>query len=63
MDAHPFALLGRLGGYFFIGDGRLFGTREWTRPLAKLYLRINDDVPGNGRGEFTCVISVSRAAT
>ncbi|MGY3427869.1 hypothetical protein ACVWZW_008373 [Bradyrhizobium sp. F1.13.4] len=60
-DAHPFALLGRYSGlgYFYIGTG---GDRA---PYAggvrrRLFLRINDDMPGNGAGAFRCRVSVWR---
>jgi hypothetical protein len=58
-ESHPFALLGKLGDYFFIGDGKKFGTKVWNGPRRRLYLRINDDSPGNGSGEFTCQITVT----
>ena len=60
-DARPFALLGRYDGleYFYVGTGRDRqpysggGTR-------RLYLRINDDLPGNGNGEFKCRVQLWR---
>jgi hypothetical protein len=59
-DGFPFALLGRIQGYFFIGDGRSLGTREWIGPPGRLRLRVNDDVPGNGDGRFTCTVTLFR---
>jgi hypothetical protein len=56
---HPYSLLGRLGGlYFEIGDGL---ERVWNGPGAeRLFLRTNDDTPGNGSGAFTCNVQVFR---
>lgn len=52
----PFALLARLDGrYFLIGRGYSFIHRG--RP-SKLYLRINDDKPGNGWGSFQTRVEV-----
>jgi hypothetical protein len=59
--SHPFALLGRLGSkYFFVGQGI---QRAQTEPGAvrRLFLRINDNVPGNGNGQFTCQVQVFRS--
>jgi hypothetical protein len=57
--AHPYSLLGRFVGlpYFYIGAGR---TREPYRDIQarRLQLRINDDVPDNGNGEFSCRVRV-----
>jgi hypothetical protein len=57
--AHPFSLLGRFVGlpYFYIGASR---TRERysDNQVRRLQLRINDDVPGNGNGEFSCRVRV-----
>jgi hypothetical protein len=58
-ESHPFALLGKLGDYFFIGDGKKLGTKVWNGPKRRLYLRINDDAPRNGSGEFTCHIVIT----
>jgi hypothetical protein len=52
----PFALLARLDGrYFLVGRGASFIHRG--RP-SKLYLRINDDKPGNGSGSFQVRVEV-----
>lgn len=57
---HPYSLLGRLDGrYFEIGDGF---ERVYTSRGSRLYLRINDDTPGNGNGGFNCRIEVYRTA-
>ena len=60
-DAHPFALLGRYDGldYFFIGTGR---QREpyMGGAVRRLFLRINDDMPANGKGAFYCRVQVWR---
>jgi len=58
-DAHPFSLLGKFEGlpYFYIGTGRARQRYPDTQ-VRRLYLRINDDQPGNGNGEFSCNIKV-----
>jgi hypothetical protein len=60
-DAHPYALLGRYSGlnYFLVGAGRarapyLGGAQR------RLLLRINDDMPGNGDGRFSCRVRIWR---
>lgn len=56
--AHPFQLLGKLdGGYFEIGDHR---RMDETPDQGALFLRINDDVPGNGSGAFQVQLQVYR---
>lgn len=58
--SHPFSLLGRLGSrYFFIGQGLQRAQTE-IGVVRRLFLRINDDVPGNGNGAFTCQVQVFR---
>ena len=60
-DAHPYALLARYGGlgYFLVGDRRLRGPYDGgTR--RRLFLRINDDMPGNGNGSFNCRVRIWR---
>jgi hypothetical protein len=65
-DGHPYCLLGRFGedgAYFFIGDGRKYGRRRFLLDEAHiesrpLFLRINDDAPGNGHGSFRCRVRV-----
>lgn len=55
---HPYCLLGRLDGrLFYIGTGfdRIYFGRN-----SRLFLRINDDSPGNGNGSFFCQIQVYR---
>jgi hypothetical protein len=56
--AHPFQLLGKLDtGYFEIGSYRRI---DQTPNQGHLYLRINDDVAGNGAGAFQCMVTVYR---
>jgi len=57
---HPYSLIGKIGagGYFYIGDdANIDGVPD---PGGELLLRINDDVPGNGSGAFTCLVQVYR---
>jgi hypothetical protein len=56
--SHPYCLLGKLDtGYFYVGDHmRIDGADD----QGELFLRINDDVPGNGSGAFSCDIQVYR---
>lgn len=56
--AHPFALLGRFGDgpYFYIGASH--GQRYRSVRTRRLFLRINDDKPGNGSGHFDVTIKV-----
>jgi hypothetical protein len=59
--SYPYALLGKLNGsYFYIGSGidRIHNSGD-----SRLYLRINDDAPGNGSGEFTAHVQVFRSDT
>jgi hypothetical protein len=54
--AHPFQLLGKLDtGYFEVGSYARF---DQTPNQGHLFLRINDDVPGNGNGAFQCQVMV-----
>jgi hypothetical protein len=58
---HPYSLLGQLAGrYFEIGDA-LERVYNGPRP-ERLFLRINDDTPGNGSGAFDCEVEVFRRA-
>jgi hypothetical protein len=55
---HPFCLLGKLdNGYFYVGD---YNRLDRTGDQGNLYLRINDDVPGNGSGAFMCTVQLYR---
>ena len=58
-SAHAYILLGRLEGkYFEIGTGtRYIYNGEHPSDLS---LSINDDLPGNGSGAFTCNVEVWR---
>jgi len=56
--SYPYALLGKLNGsYFYIGNGI---DQIQNSGDSRLYLRINDDRPGNGNGAFTANIQVYR---
>jgi hypothetical protein len=60
-DARPFSLVGRFGNepFFYIGQG----TGRKAYPLTvgtQLFLRTNDNTPGNGSGVFQCRIQVWR---
>jgi hypothetical protein len=66
-DSHPYCLLAKLKNYIFVGDGlrplRYFADPHINPDPAaqvepRLYLRINDDTPGNGNGEFACRVRV-----
>lgn len=61
MNAHPFALLARYNGlgYFFVGSG-LPRSPYLGGVQRRLMLRINDDMPGNGNGEFNCRVRIWR---
>ena len=55
--ANAFCLLGRLNGYFRIGSG--IARQPWLyREERPLFLRINDDGPGDGNGQFEVRIQV-----
>ena len=61
----PYSLIGRFGTrYFYIGSGlELSGNQSKqlvVNPTMRLYLRTNDDSPGNGNGEFNVNIKVYR---
>lgn len=57
-NTHPYCLLAKLdAGYFYIGDNYRI---DQAATGGKLFLRINDDVPGNGSGAFTCHIQLYR---
>jgi hypothetical protein len=56
-NARQFALLGSLGGYFQVGTS-FPRTRFLHSEAVPLYLRINDDNPGDGSGGFTVTISL-----
>jgi hypothetical protein len=60
-DAHPFALIGRLGNEPWLYIGKALSRRSFggAQP-RRLQLWINDDTPGNGSGQFRCHIQVWR---
>jgi hypothetical protein len=56
--SHPFGLLGKLDtGYFYVGE---FNRIDQATDSGTLFLRINDEVPGNGNGAFQCIVQVYR---
>jgi hypothetical protein len=56
--SHPFCLLGKLDtGYFYVGDYMRLNS---TPDQGELFLRVNDDVPGNGNGAFQRLVQVYR---
>jgi len=59
VNAHKYALLGRLGGYFFCGTHRPRQRFLYHRSLP-LYLRVNNDDSrlGGGQGEFVVTVEV-----
>lgn len=75
-DAHRYALLIRLldplwlpgtadpTPYLFLGSGTRPDWSPYTHSGAdrRIWLRINDDQPGNGSGQFTVTITVKRVA-
>lgn len=58
--ARIYSLLGQIGTDppFYVGQG----TQLTARSSGRLFLRINDNVAGNGSGQFTCTVNVSRRA-
>ncbi|MFL6488458.1 MAG: hypothetical protein ACJ70V_02430 [Nitrososphaera sp.] len=61
-NAHPYCLLGKFnqdGNYFFIGALKNRSASSHSQ-VRRLFLRINDNKPGNGRGEFLCRVRVWR---
>lgn len=58
INGRPFCLLGKLNNYFFIGSKGRKKERFFYLHGIHLYLRINDDAPRNGNGEFRCRIRV-----
>lgn len=60
-NAHPFSLVGRFGGgsYFYVGRG-LSRRGYGGSALSRLFLRINDNTPANGSGQFRCLVRVWR---
>ena len=59
----PYSVIGRVGAtgpYFFIGDGSVPPTPRPFSTGGRLFLRTNDDLPGNGSGAFSVTIIVNR---
>ncbi|HMV47695.1 MAG TPA: hypothetical protein PLD20_34725 [Blastocatellia bacterium] len=60
----PYSLLGKTAedGYFFIGEGlrRTYMNATLGPGQTRLFLRINDNIPGNGSGAFNVRIQVWR---
>jgi hypothetical protein len=59
-SAAPFSLIGSIGsgGLFFVGN--TFESAPSLAGTSRLFLRTNDDVPGNGSGAFTVRVRVYR---
>jgi hypothetical protein len=57
VNAHPNCVLGRLGGYFFVGEHRPRQRFLYHRSCP-LRLRINSNHPGGGSGSFQVRIQV-----
>jgi hypothetical protein len=56
--SRPFALIGRLKGRtFYVGAGH---HSVMANGPGRLYLRTNDDLPGNGSGQFDAAVTVKR---
>jgi hypothetical protein len=62
-SAHPYSLIGRFAGqpWFYIGK-RIGPVSFKGGQPDTIELRTNDDVPGNGKGSFSCNIKVWRDA-
>lgn len=63
--SRPFSLIGRWGrtdNHFLVGKDGGLGPYDqiYDGPPVRLYLRANDDVPGNGNGAFTAKVEVYR---
>jgi hypothetical protein len=56
-NGHPFALLGKLNNYFFVGDDN-HGQRWDYYQEARLYLRVNTPLPPGGSDAFTARVRV-----
>lgn len=54
-NARPFALLARIGGWVYVGN-RMDRRRFLSMTPLPLHLRINDDHPGNGSGQFEVTV-------
>jgi hypothetical protein len=61
INAHKYALIGRLGGYFFIGNRWPRRAFYYQYPV-RLYLRVNNDDQrrGSGNGAFAARVRVWR---
>src|SRR5262249_14384351 len=56
---HPYSLLGQIAGrYFEVGTG--IERIHTGAGVERLFLRTNDESPGNGTGAFTCNVEVWR---
>jgi hypothetical protein len=55
---NPYKALAKLNSrYFSVGGGTI---RQHRNADSRLYMRVNDDAPGNGTGAFFCDIWVNR---
>ncbi len=75
VNAHPYCLLAKLNNYYFIGSKGI-GKQRFLYPMKNqlisgfgnssdgvaLHIAINDDVPGNGSGSFSCRLKVWRSS-
>ena len=64
LNAYPYSLIGRFGqdgDYFYIGKG-LSRTQFTGSSKKRIFLRTNDDSPGNGSKSFNCRVIVSQNA-
>ena len=60
-NAHPYSLIGRFAGRDWFYVGMHLGRVPYTDTTARrLFLRTNDDTPGNGNGQFHCLVRVWR---
>ena len=56
--SYPYSLIGQLNGqYFYVGE-YYNKTRADLPSATDLYLRVNDDAPGNGSGSFYAHVQV-----
>jgi thermitase len=57
--SHPYSLIGQLNSqYFYVGEYYNKTARADLPSPSTLYLRVNDDAPGNGSGRFYARIQV-----
>jgi hypothetical protein len=60
-NARPFSLIGRFARSDWFYVGAHLGPQPYDEAAPKrLFLRTNDDTPGNGNGQFNCLVRVWR---